>query len=205
MSFFKYALIIIFHPIDCMEIIKRENKFSKLTLALSWLSAVLSCILYEYTVHFPLATKNAASVNIFLEAGIVIVPLFSWVVCSYAITSLMGGESKFSTQLHVSCYCLLPFTIFQIISIILSQFLSLEEVGFYGTIHYTGLIWCIILLFTSLKVLNDYSFSKAVGVTLISLLAVVVMWAVVLLIASLTIQLFSLIYNLFVEIKFKLL
>ncbi len=205
MSMIKYALLIIFHPIDCIEIIKRENKFKLSTVIISWGIAILSCILYEYTVHFPLATKSAESINIWLEAALVIVPLFSWVICSYAITSLIDGESTYKTQLEVSCYCLVPFTLFQIISTIASQFLSLEESGLYGTIHIAGLVWCIILLFTSLKVLNDYSFSKAIGVTLISLFAVIVMWAVALLLCSLTIQFFSLIYNLFVEIKFKLL
>ena len=61
----------------------------------------------------------------------------------------------------------------------------------------------IILLFVSLVVLNDYTISKAFGITLLSLFAIVVMWAVLLLLYALTVQLFSLIFNLIEEIRFK--
>ena len=204
MSILKSILLIIFHPIDCMEIIKRENKFNVLKLILFWGLAIVSSVIYEYTVHFPLATKSSDTINILLEAAIVIIPLFSWVLCSYAVTALMDGESTFITQLHVSCYCLVPFILFRIIATIASQFLSIEEMGLYNVIYLAGLFWCIILLLTSVKVLNDYSLSKTIGVALISLFAIVVLWAVVLLILSFTIQLLALISNLFSEIKFRL-
>lgn len=204
MSVIKKILLIICCPIDCMHIIKRESKFRLWIPVIFYLIAVLSNYLYNFTVHFPLATKNYESINLILETAIFAVPLFSWVVCSYAMTALLDGESKFTEQFTVSAFCTVPYTVFTLIAIIASQFMSTEEAGFFGIIRYAGLIWMVILLFVSLIILNDYSISKAFVVTLLSLLAIVVLWAVLILLYALTVQLFSLVFNLVKEIQYKL-
>lgn len=204
MNILKLILLIIYHPIDCMQIIKRENKFRWWLIPLLYGIAVVSRLFYAYTVHYPLASKSAESVNIILEAAVFAVPLFSWVICSYAMTALIDGESTFKTQLTVSCYCTVPYTVFTLISIAISYFMSLEELGIFNFIKAVGLIWMIILLLVSLMTLNDYSFSKAVGITILSLIAIVILWAVLLLLYALTVQMVSLIYNLFKEIRFKI-
>lgn len=204
MKVLKLMLLIFYHPIDCMEIIKRENKFRIWELPLFYGIAFISRVLYSYTVHFPLSTKNRDSINILLEAAVLIVPLLSWVICSYAMTALIDGESTFKNQLNVSCYCTLPYTLIMLVSIVLSQVLSLEEAGIFNFVKAVGLIWMIVLLFVSLMVLNDYSFSRAVGITVLSLLAIIILWAILLLIYALTVQMISLFYNFIKEIQFNM-
>ena len=203
MSILKSVLLIICYPVDCMNIIKREKKFNILVPVLFYMLAVFSNYLYNYTVHFPLATKSFENINFVLETVIFVVPLFSWIVCSYAMTSLIDGESSFADQFTVSAYCTVPYTVFTIISIIASQFMSTEEIGFFNVIRYVGLLWMVVLLIVSLIVLNDYSISKALGVALLSILAIVVLWCVLILLYALTVQFFSLIFNLFKEIQYK--
>ncbi len=204
MNVLKNILLIICYPVDCMNIIKRENKFKLRIPVIFYLLAVLSDYLYNFTVHFPLATKSYDSINLLLETAVFVVPLFSWVVCSYALTALIDGESTFSAQFTVSAYCTVPYTVFTLIAIPVSRLMSMDAAGFFGVIRYAGLLWMIILLITSLIVLNDYSISKALGITLLSLVAIVILWAVLLLIYALTVQLFSLVINLFKEIEYKL-
>ena len=203
MSILKKILLIVCCPVDCMHIIKRENRFRLWVPIVFYFVAVLSNYLYNFMVHFPLATKNHDSINIILETAIFAVPLFSWVVCSYAMTALLDGESKFSDQLTVSSFCTVPYTFFTLLSIVVSQFMSTEEAGLFGVIRYAGLIWMVILLFVSLIVLNDYSISKALGISMLSILSIVVLWAVLILLYALTVQLFSLVFNLVKEIRFK--
>ena len=52
-------------------------------------------------------------------------------------------------------------------------------------------------------ILNDYSISKALVVTVLSLIAIVVLWAVLILLYALTVQMFSLVFNLIKEIQYK--
>lgn len=203
MMFFKMILMIIFHPVDCMEIIKREKSFRFWMVPVFYGAAAFAKCLYAYTVHYSLTDKSAENISIVLESAMFIVPLLSWVICSYAMTSLIDGESTIKDQLAVSCYCTVPYTLITLISIVISQFMSLKEIGIYNAISGAGLIWMAILLFASLMVLNDYSISKALGITLLSLISVVILWAVLILLFSLTAQLFLLIGNLFKEIQMK--
>ena len=81
--------------------------------------------------------------------------------------------------------------------------MSLQELGIFNAVKGAALIWMFLLLFVSLMVLNDYSISKTFGITLLSLIAVVILWAVLILLFSLTVQLFSLIFNFIKEIQLK--
>ena len=203
MNIFRKTLLIICCPVDCMNIIKREKKFRFYVVFFLYMLAVLVDYLYNLLVHFPLATKDYDSISLVLETAIFVVPLLSWTVCSYAMTALFDGESNFYDQFTVSAYCTVPYTLFTLISIVASQFMSTEESGFFGVIRYAGLIWMIVLLFVSLMVLNDYSISKAFGITLLSLIAIIILWAVLILFYALTVQLVSLIFNLIKEIQYK--
>ena len=67
-SFLNKALLAIFHPIDCFDIIKRERgKFKPFPVAVLYLVAVLVNYLYIFIVHFPLSEKKTTDANIALE------------------------------------------------------------------------------------------------------------------------------------------
>lgn len=203
MTPFKMILLIIYHPIDCMEIIKREKSFRLWMVLLFYGTAAAAKCLYAYTAHYSLSDKSAEDVSIWLESAMLIVPLLSWVICSYAMTALIDGESTIKDQLAVSCYCTVPYTAVTLFSIAISQFMSLNEIGIYNAVRGVGLIWMAVLLFASLMVLNDYSVSKALGITLLSIISVIILWAVLILLFSLTAQMFLIIRNLIKEIQMK--
>lgn len=93
-------LLIVFHPLDCMDIIKREKKQARLwVVPVLYLLAFLVNYAYIFLVHFPLESKNPADASLLLEAAMVIVPLFSWVVGSYLMTAITSGESTFLESL----------------------------------------------------------------------------------------------------------
>lgn len=203
MNYFKMLLLIIYHPVECMVITKREKSFRWWMVPVFYGTAAFAKCLYAYTVHFSLTEKSPQNINIPLEIAVLILPLLSWVICSYLMTSLIDGESTLKDQLAVSCYCTVPYTLITLISIVISQFMSLEEAGIFNAIKGAGLIWMVVLLLVSLMILNDYSLSKTLGIAILSLIAVVILWAVLILLFSLTVQLFSLVFNLIKEIQLK--
>ena len=203
MNYFKMLLLIIYHPVECMVITKREKSSRWWMVPVFYGTAAFAKCLYAYTVHFSLTEKSPQNINIPLEIAVLILPLLSWVICSYLMTSLIDGESTLKDQLAVSCYCTVPYTLITLISIVISQFMSLEEAGIFNAIKGAGLIWMVVLLLVSLMILNDYSLSKTLGIAILSLIAVVILWAVLILLFSLTVQLFSLVFNLIKEIQLK--
>lgn len=203
MNYFKMLLLIIYHPVECMVIIKREKSFRWWMVPVFYGIAAFAKCLFAYTVHFSLTGKNPQNISVPLEIAVLVFPLLSWVICSYLMTALIDGESTLKDQFAVSCYCTVPYTLITLVSIVISKFMSLEEAGIFNAVKAAGLIWLIILLLVSLMVLNDYSFSKTLGIAGLSLIAVIILWAVLILLFSLTVQFFSLIFNLIKEIQLK--
>ena len=140
-SFLNKALLAVFHPIDCFDIIKRERgKFKPLPVIAMYLLAVLSNYLYIFIVHFPLSAKKATDANIALEFAMVIVPLFTFSVASYAVTAIINGESRFTELLTAQAYSLTPYIILTPILGAVSNLLSFEQAGVYFFFKYVSLL-----------------------------------------------------------------
>lgn len=207
MNALKKSLLIIFHPLDCFDIIKREDRQKKgdsilITLAFYFLAFLVN-YLYVFIVHFPLSDKKPIDTSLILEAALVVLPLISWVVCSYAMTAIMSGESTFKENFTASGYCLVPYIILTPLLGILSNIFEIGEAGVYGFFKNAALIWVVILLFVCLKHMNDYTIRKTIAVAILSIIAIAIVWAVFLLLFSLTIQFIYFFTGIYEEISFK--
>ena len=194
MNPFALALTTLFHPIDSLDIIKRERerKRALIPAVVLLLLAFFVNYLYVFIVSFLL-----------LECGIIGVPLITWVVASFGITSILSGESKLPEIFIASCYSLTPFIVFTPILAALSHILSTSEQGVYTFLRTGLVVWVVLLLFLSLKKLNDYGFMKTVLVAIIALAFMVIILAVVILLVSLTAQLITFFTGLWEEIDLK--
>lgn len=204
-SFLKFCLLTVFRPIDCFDIIKRErNKLKIWQPLLLYLIAVIVNYSYIFIVHFPLSGKQPIDANFLIECAMVFVPLLTWSIAAYAITSIMSGESKFVEQFTAYGYSLVPYIVITPVLGVISNLCGYSQAGIYFFFKYIALLWVLVLLFIALMRLNDYSLMKTFAVAFISLLMMVVVWAVVLLLASMTVQLFAFFADVFKEISFKL-
>ncbi len=205
MSIPKHILLTLVHPLDSIDILKaqRKKKTAWLAVPIFLVAAILVNYTYIFYSHYSLGSKQPEDANILLEAALVLVPFMSFTVAAYFMSSIMSGESKFKEQLLCYCYALVPYIILKPLIGALSNILCYNERGLYSLLTTAALGWTLILIFVSLKRLNDYTFGKAVGVTVLALVMVVIMWAVVLLLASLTIQTGSFFSGIFEEFAMK--
>lgn len=204
-SFLTKALLIIFHPLDCLDIIKRERKsFKILPSLILYLLTVAMNYVYIFIVHFPLSQKNKFEANIGLELAMVVVPLITWTIASYAITSIINGESHFTELFTAYSYALVPYIVLTPVWGVVSNLLSFDQLGLYYFFKYVSLLWVLLLLFLALKYLNDYTLGQTIGITFLSIIMMVIIWAVVLLLASLTLQLLTFFADVYKEFIYKL-
>lgn len=198
----KLSLLVLVHPIDTFLLVKRDRKqFPAWYASLLFLIAVLSQFFFIYFVHYPLSTLRPKDANLALELVKLILPLITWVFASYAITTIMEGESHFSEVFIATSLCTVPYSVITVLLTILSRFMSQEEDIFFVAIQALSLIWMILLILISLKTLNDYTFGKLIGVLLLSLFSMLVIWALALLFFALTSQLVVFFQDLSLEIK----
>jgi hypothetical protein len=197
--------MILFHPIEIFYLIKRDRKnipwmVSLFTLAI----AVLIKTLTVYTVNYTVASKSAEQANALWELGMVVVPLLLWVVASYALMTIMGGESTFKETLTISTYSLVPYILFTPLVIIISQVLSTSEAGFFNTLQNLLIVWMLILLFVGFKESNGLGFGAAIWRAFLSLIVMVLIAATFLLIFALGSQIVIFVQELTSEINYYL-
>ncbi|MBE6788404.1 MAG: DUF1282 domain-containing protein [Ruminococcaceae bacterium] len=205
MKWFKYFFLTLFHPIDTFYLIKKDRKeLSKLAVFLVLFAAVAMKIIYVYTVNFTLSVTTAAEANALVEIGIILLPILLWAVASYAVMTVCGGESTFGETFTISVYSLAPYIVCTPITIGLSHIFSTSEQAFFTGIQAAIIAWVVILLFVGFMQSNGLKFSHALGFSLLSVLAMVVIAVTFLLAFGLGAQIVKFVQELVAEIKFLL-
>lgn len=202
MKSIKMCAQIIFHPLDCFDLIKRDRaKTPWITMAIICALTVVCKIADVYLTAFALNPNLPEESNILLLLAILFVPVFSFVVGGYSTTTLMAGEAKFAESLTGAVYSFVPYIVTTPFLIGFSHLLSTDTAGLFTALRVVVIVWMVILNFLSFMRLNDYGFLKALGVALIGIVAALLIWAVVILLFVFTYQAFLFVKELLLEFK----
>ena len=192
----------IFHPLDCFDLVKRDREQTPwLTMIVIWVLAALCQIASVYLTAFALNPNLPEESNLLLLLALIFVPVISWVVGAYSTTTLMAGEATFTESLTGATYAMVPYIVFTPFLIGFSHLLSGEAAGLFTALQALVIAWVVILQFVSFMRLNDYEFLKALGVAFVGLVAVLLIWAVVLLLFVFTYQAFLFFKEVYMELK----
>lgn len=186
------AFLMIFHPSDAYYEIRRREKELSVIPAFGILLLVLAVrYLYVSFVHVPMADIQLKDTNLILEVARILLPVLTLVISLYAVTSLLYGETKLKTIFITVSYSFLPYILITLLLLGVSQFIALTEYVFYSAAQAFMWIWIVLLVFFSIMLQNDYSFKKTIGVSILSLIGVALIWAVCVMIISLSVQVFT--------------
>ena len=185
----KLVFMVIFHPIQFCEIVKRNRKkVHILPLIIFPLLTFAARMFQIYFVNFSLADKRVTDVNILLELGIIFLPFFTFCISNYAFTTIMGGEAKFTELLTAMSYALTPYIIITPLLTGLSYMFDVGDKGIFAAISMLALLWTIALILLAVANLNQYSGKKFLIVILLTIVGILIIWAVVLLFFALASQ-----------------
>lgn len=205
MKALKLAAVTIFHPIVAFNYMKKDRtKFNYLPIVVILLLMLVTKIFSMYVTHYPLATVNLRNANLLLECLVMIVPILTWVVASYAMTTIMGGEVMFRECLMACCYSLLPYIIINIPLTIATNALDANQVGYVNTINNAALLYVLLLLFINLKEMNHYSIPKTIGVAILGIFTMVLILVTVALVAALSMRFITFVEEVVSEVQYKL-
>ena len=204
LNIFQMSILILFHPKDTLDIIKRERYKFRFSIVL-WLMLAMAIVNYTYTfyVNYIFASKTIEQASILLDLAIAFLPIITWVVSAYAVTAILVGECSFTELFTASCYCLVPIIVLKRILGLLSIVLTNDEAGIFSGLTFIMYAWTVILLFLALQRLNDYSIMKTICVVVISILAMLIIWGVILLMFTLFAQVVEFVQNIIKEIQLK--
>lgn len=203
MKILKMSLLTLFHPVVAFQYIQREREKFKATpiVVLLALGIVIRLFSLQFT-HYPLSTITMRS-NLMLEVAKLFVPLISWGICSYLMTTILDGETMFRESMLAVSYALVPYIVFMIPLTLLSRILDANQLGLYNTLQACILGWVILLIIISLKEMNHFTVGKTIGVVLLSVFTMAVLWAAVALVYSICIQFVDFVREVLIEIRYK--
>ncbi|MBR3764039.1 MAG: hypothetical protein IKK57_05740 [Clostridia bacterium] len=202
----KLCLMTLFHPIVVTEHIKRERgkRMNWAPVIVLLLLALVVRIFSIYFTHYPLAAVSVRKANLLLECGKLFVPVLTWVLASYAMTTILDGETLLTETLLFSSYALVPYIVFTPILTLASRLMDINQLGLYVTLEVGILGWVVLLMIVALKEMNGYSVGKTAAVIFLSLFTMVMIWAVIILLYTISSQFVGMVKEIFYEVIYRI-
>lgn len=173
-DYIKFPKYILFHPFDGYEEFKRYKK-AKLTVALVFIMLYVFYQIFKYQYEgFLINPNNPELLNSLQEIFSVVLLVFLFTVGNWSVTTLMSGKGSYKEILMVTGYSLFPLIVIGFPALMLSNFLSLEEMALYSLLMYVAFIGTGWMLFMGILNIHQYGLFK----TIISLIATVVSMSV---------------------------
>ena len=191
----------LFHPIETFENIRYMRGKLKWSPVLIFLGLTVAVrFVYMNVVHYPMADVDLRDASYALEALKFLLPFVTFAVASYAVTAIMDGEVEFKELFFAQALCFAPYVFFTLPMGAISHILTANDANIYSAVQSITWIWILILFFQTIRVMNRYSVKKTIGVTVISLLTVLLIWIVAFLIIVLWNQIGLFVTDILVEL-----
>lgn len=200
----KYSLYVIVHPADGMWDLIHAKRGSYAAANFIVILTLLTHVWKLQYTSFLFIDVNWETVNILMEICSILLPLAIFCICNWACTTLFDGKGHLGDIYKGTAYALTPYVLIQIPLIIISHFVTKDEGTFYNVFSNITLIWCGILIFMAMMMINQYSFGKALLFTIITLFGMLVFIFIMLLFFSMISQGVAYFVSLGREIMFRL-
>ena len=210
MTGFKLCVMMLFHPIVVSEYIKKQRgdagfKRMSAVLVAALLALALGVSVFSiYFTHYPLSTVSVRKANLLLECGKLFVPVLTWILASYAMTTILDGATKISEAMIYNTLSLMPYVLFTVPVVLLSRVMDGGQAGLYYTLTGGQIAWVILLMIVGLKEMNEYSVKKTVAVVLLTVFTMAVIWATIVLLFTISSQFVTMIREVYYEIVYRL-
>jgi DNA-binding beta-propeller fold protein YncE len=198
----KIGFNVLFHPLDTFEAIKvNSHRITIIPAIIIFFAVLVVRIAYIFIIHYPLASIDVADANLIFEAVKILLAPLTWVIASFAITSIIDGESKPKEIFLTAAYCMIPYIALNLPLMFMTNVMSQSEQFWFVLVTNIASVWIYILFFFSLKVLNGYSFGKTILTYILSGFAIVLIWFIALLVYVLSLRLYQFILGIITEIR----
>ena len=200
----KYPFYCMFHPINGYDDLKAEKSTSFWRANCILLALFIVSILAHQLTGFPFNMNRVEQLNIWVSLCSTVGVFIAFVVCNWAVTTIMDGKGKL-LEIWVFCaYALLPYVIVSGIAIVCSNMLTMDESAFYTAIQWIGTGWSAICMLIAIREVHQYSLAKTIGTLFITFFGLLVVVVVVAIVYSVFSQLIGFVSTLWSEIAMRL-
>lgn len=202
-EYIRFPLYIVFHPFDGFDELKREKR-GKVSVAVTFiiLFGIIRIIQIQYT-GFIIFDRNPSQMNSLKEIFSTILLVALFVIGNWSVTTLMEGKGSAKEIFITTGYALAPLLYISVFSIVLSNLVTLEEVGIYNLILLLGYIFFGWTLFMGMLNIHEYGLFKTIAAFLVTAVSMAVMIFVGLLFFDLIQQLVTFVKMILEELSLR--
>ena len=183
----KYIGHFLVHPFKAYWEIKTENAGSVVSATFLFLLLLITSTLKGIYSGYLFNPDNGVNFPVLKNLLVYILVFFVYCLANWCLTCLFDGEGTFRDIYKATAYAVIPMIGAFIITLPLSNMLSLREAAFYTAILNIAYIWTGLLIFISNAVTHNYTFFK----TLLMLICIAIGMAVIFYIGLLFVNLLN--------------
>ncbi|MCU9612678.1 YIP1 family protein [Caldibacillus lycopersici] len=191
------------HPIDSFYDLKRKGRGSILSATILYFVLFVFYLIFRFQTGFIFSTNRSGEANLLMEFSIIFIPIVSFIIVNYLVSTINDGEGKFRDIYIGTAYSLVPYLSFVLPVTLISNFLTLNEAFVYSfsmTIIYA---WCAVILFIMIKEIHNFTFSETLKNIFITLFGITILLLVVVIIFVLIDQVYDFIYSIIKEVLLR--
>lgn len=172
---FQYIFYTNFHPFDGFWDLKHEKNKGNVPISISLIMLYgLTNVLVRTCSPYIFQVSDIRYINVIVEFITAIAPFFLFVVANWGFTTLMNGKGSFKDILRYIGYCVVPMLIGNLLYLLLSTVLSLDEQMVLTLINGIAMAWTLFLIFIATMVTHDYSMKKNILTLLLTVFGIVI-------------------------------
>lgn len=204
-----YAFYVMVHPFDGFWDLKHEKRGS-VRAAIAVLVLAAASLAYKnvgsgYLYSATTSGKGTSVGSVFTGIASVAIPLLLWCIANWCLTTLFDGEGTLKDIFITSCYSLMPIPVLIIPTTIASNFLTLDpaENNFVTLLTGLALVWVGLLLFFGIMTTHGYSMGLNIGMTILTIVAMLFIVFLCMLFTNLITRMVSFITDIVLEISYR--
>lgn len=171
---FKYLTYVILHPFDGFYEVRFRGKSNKTLGALILiLYGLLGIIQYQYT-GFIMNKNPQFAMNSITTFIFAVFPFILFCISNWSVTAIFEGSGKFGDIFTVVTYALFPKLVLDVVIVILSNVVTMEESTILTAISAFGTVYFAFLVFAGLCVAHEYTAATNVAMIIATFVAMII-------------------------------
>lgn len=199
-----YMFFFMKHPIDGCYGIRKENRVSVLSANILLVIGMIEYVINKYFCGFLFKSVRDGEYDVVSDIGFIILVLLLVVGCNYLMCTINDGEGKLK---HIYCsliYSFGPYLIIQPVLFLFSHAVTENEEFFVSFGNLAMLTWVGVLLFLSIKEINNYSVKETIKIILLTAFTILIVCLLAFIIYVLWSQVFDFVQSICREVVYKI-
>lgn len=199
----RFALYTMRRPLDGFWDLVHEKRGSMAAAHTLVVLAIIVEILRLVLTNFQFINVNMEFFDPYFVVLQMLAPIFLWTVANWCLTTLFDGKGKMSHIYMGMAYAYTPMTIINAALIPVSHMITYDEGTFYFVLVTVGMLWFVLLLLCAMMQIHDYSFSKTIITSLLTIFAIGVLLFIFLMFFAVVSDGVVYFYSLYQELNYR--